>query len=135
MAAPQLGQPALMEDHPGVLILVDDDPAVLSALKFSLEIEGYSVRAYADGESLLAEQNFPFLGCLILDYRLPRMNGLQLLAELRKRRINLPAVLITTPEPKVLAQAAAAKIPIVSKPLLGSTLLDKVRELLKPLAG
>jgi FixJ family two-component response regulator len=132
MAALQTRQNPLIEEHPGVLILVDDDPAVLSALKFSLEVEGYSVRAYADGDSLLAERNFPYIGCLILDYRLPKMNGLQLLAELRKRRVTLPAVLITTPEPSVIAQAAAAKVPIVGKPLLGSALLDTVRDLLKP---
>jgi FixJ family two-component response regulator len=120
----------LADEKPGVLILVDDDPAVLSALKFSLEIEGYRVRAYADGESLLAEREFPYAGCLILDYRLPRMNGLQLLRELRRRRVTLPAVLITTPEPAVVALAAAAQVPIVSKPLLGSALVDTVRGLL-----
>lgn len=115
-----------------MLILVDDDPAVLSALKFSLEVEGYNVRAYADAESLLAERNFPFFGCLILDYRLPGMNGLQLLRELRRRRVTLPAVLITTPEPKVLAEAAAAGVPVVGKPLLSSALLDTIGEILKP---
>jgi FixJ family two-component response regulator len=115
-----------------LLILVDDDPAVLSALKFSMEVEGYNVRAYADAESLLAERDFPFVGCLILDYRLPGMNGLQLLRELRRRRVTLPAVLITTPEPKVVAEAAAAGVPVVGKPLLSSALLDTVGQLLKP---
>lgn len=117
--------------RPGLLILVDDDPAVLSALKFSLEVEGYNVRAYADPESLLAERDFPFFGCLILDYRLPGMNGLQLLRELRRRRVTLPAVLITTPEPKVLAEAAAAGVPVVGKPLLSSALLDTIGDILK----
>jgi two-component system, LuxR family, response regulator FixJ len=119
------------EQTPGILILVDDDAAVLSALKFAFEVEGFDVRAYADGESLFSAPDIPDLGCLILDYKLPRLNGLQILRRLRRRGVALPAVLITTPEPIVVAQAASANVPIVEKPLLTSALLDTVRGLLK----
>jgi FixJ family two-component response regulator len=115
---------------PGILIVVDDDAAVLSALKFAFEVEGFDVRAYADGESLLSEAHIPELGCLVLDYKLPGLNGLQLLTRLRNRKVTLPAVLITTPEPTVVKKAAAAGVPIVEKPLLTSALLDTVRRLL-----
>jgi FixJ family two-component response regulator len=118
------------ENTAGILILVDDDASVLSALKFAFEVEGFDVRAYANGESLLSEAHIPEFGCLILDYKLPGLNGLQLLSRLRSRRVTLPAVLITTPEPAVVAKAAAAGVPIVEKPLLTSALLDTVRGLL-----
>ena len=120
-----------MRETPGILILVDDDVAVLSALKFAFEVEGFDVRAYVDGESLLSVPGFPDRGCLILDYKLPGLNGLQLLRRLRRRGVTLPAVLITTPEPIVVAQAASANVPIVEKPLLTSALLDTVRRLLQ----
>ncbi|HEY2481393.1 MAG TPA: response regulator [Caulobacteraceae bacterium] len=120
----------MTENTAGILILVDDDASVLSALKFAFEVEGFDVRAYADGESLLSETHIPEFGCLILDYKLPGLNGLQLLSRLRSRRVTLPAVLITTPEPAVVAKAAAAGVPIVEKPLLTSALLDTVRGLL-----
>ena len=120
----------MSEHNPGILILVDDDNAVLSALKFAFEVEGFDVRAYADGESLLSAPGIPGRGCLVLDYKLPGLNGLQLLRRLRRRGVTLPAVLITTPEPLVVAEAAAADVPIVEKPLMTSALLDTVRGLL-----
>jgi len=121
----------MTEQPPGILILVDDDVAVLSALKFAFEVEGFDVRAYANGESLLSAVDIPDAGCLVLDYKLPGLNGLQLLRRLRRRGVTLPAVLITTPEPIVVAQAASANVPIVEKPLLTSALLDTVRGLLE----
>jgi FixJ family two-component response regulator len=115
-----------------ILILVDDDTAVLSALKFAFEVEGFEVRAYRDAESLLGEPDFPGCGCMVLDYKLPGLNGLELLARIRARGVELPAVLITTPTATVRAQAAAAHVALVEKPLLTSTLLDTVRTLLHP---
>jgi FixJ family two-component response regulator len=116
-------------DKAEILILVDDDPSVRSALKFALEVEGFAVRAYADGERLLG-QVLPAFGCIILDYKLPGLNGLQVLHRLRRQGTTLPAVLITTPEPHVLALAAAAGVPVVEKPLLASALVDAVRGLM-----
>ena len=113
-----------------VLVLVEDNKPLLSALKLAFEVEGFDVRAYGDGESLLAEPDLPLRGCLVVDYQLPKMNGLETLSALRRRGVALPAVLITTPTPVVLAVAAAANVPVVGKPLQSDSLLDKVRELL-----
>ena len=89
---------------PATLILVDDDEHVLAALKFAFEVEGFEVRAYPCAESLLAEPRLPQSGCLILDYNLPGLDGLELL---RLRGVTMPAVVITTPGPSILARAAA----------------------------
>ncbi len=118
------------DQFPAILILVDDDAAVLSALKFVFEVEGFEVRAYPDGESLLREPDFPGSGCMVLDYKLPGLNGLDLLARVRELGVMLPAVLITTPTPAVRARAATVGVALVEKPLLTSTLLDTVRRLL-----
>ena len=115
-----------------VAIIVDDDPAVRNSLKFFLEVEGLSVRAYADAAEALQEANYPTHGCLIIDYRLPGMTGLELLALLRDRRITLPAILITTnPTAYLLSLAKAAGVALVEKPLLNEALHDAVQRALK----
>jgi|SRR5260370_26899205 FixJ family two-component response regulator len=70
-----------------VVIVIDDDPAVRNSLKFSLEIEGYTVRAYPDAYELLNETDLPANSCLLIDYYMPAMNGLELLARLRDRGV------------------------------------------------
>ncbi|HXU99173.1 MAG TPA: response regulator [Caulobacteraceae bacterium] len=118
------------ENPPTVLILVDDDTHVLAAMKFAFEVDGFDVRAYPDAESLLADPPFHTRGCLVLDYQLPGINGLQLLKILRSRGVALPAVLITTPTPDILARAASVGAPVVEKPLVTNALLETVRRLL-----
>ena len=114
------------------VILVDDDAAVLASLKFDLELQGYAVRAYPTAESLLERTDLPESGCLVLDYHLPVLNGLELLGRLRARGVALPAVLITTPRGDLPARAAAAGVGVVEKPLLSNTLPEAISRLLAP---
>src|SRR5436853_673754 len=79
-----------------VVLVVDDDPAVRNSLKFSLEIEGFTVRDYSSANELLNEPDIADAGCLIIDYHLPQMNGLEMLNRLRERRVAAPAILITS---------------------------------------
>lgn len=111
------------------VILVDDDPALLDALSLSLACEGFGVRAFASGEGLLAARLAPAYGCLILDYRLPGIDGLELLRRVRALGWTHPAILITTALPRIVAAAARAEIVLVDKPLDGR-LIAKVRQLL-----
>lgn len=110
-------------------MVVDDDPAVRSSLAFSLETEGIAVCAYATAAELLAD--IPPAACFILDYKLPGMSGLDLLAELRRRHIVSPAILITTnPSAAVRKRAATSGIALIEKPLLGDALFQEVRSAL-----
>lgn len=113
-----------------IIVLVDDDSALLEALTLSLETEGFHVLPYASAELLLSEPNLPLIGCLVLDQKLPGMDGLALLARLRSRGVDLPATLITTPDAAVKRKAGAAGVSIVEKPLQSQGLVEKVRELL-----
>jgi two-component system response regulator FixJ len=110
------------------ILIIDDDPAVRNSLKFALEVEGFAVRAYPTGGELLSEADLPDNGCLVVDYKLPEMNGLDLLSELRRRNIGLPAILVTThPNSAVRNRAALAGVPLIEKPLLNDTLFQGIR--------
>jgi two-component system response regulator FixJ len=110
------------------VLIIDDDPAVRNSLKFALEVEGFAVRTYHAGGDLLGETEFPTDGCLVVDYKLPEMNGLDLLVELRRRNIGLPAILITThPSSEVRRRAALAGATVIEKPLLNDTLFQGIR--------
>jgi two-component system response regulator FixJ len=123
---------ALAFEERVVIIVIDDDDALRNSLKFSFEIEGFSVRAYRDGTEVLDQIELPRHGCLIVDYNLPGMNGLALVGKLRERGVSMPAILITThPSLAVRQRAAAAGISIVEKPLLGNALLAKVCNVLE----
>lgn len=112
-----------------VVIVVDDDPAVRNSLKFSLEIEGFLVRTYANGAELLNAHYVPDCNCLVVDQRMPELSGLDLIARLRDRGILAPAILMTGHPNAVLSERASkAGVPIVEKPLLGNGLTDRIRD-------
>jgi FixJ family two-component response regulator len=119
-------EPALA--HP-VIVVVDDDAAVRGSLKFALEIEGFAVRTYPKGDDLLGDVRRGDCACFIIDQKLPGMNGLEVVAELRKEHIAAPVILITSqPTSGLQERAAQAGVPIVEKPLLGNALIDRVRD-------
>jgi two-component system response regulator FixJ len=114
--------------HKPLVIVVDDDRAVRNSLKFSLEMEGYAVRAYSDGFELLNGPDLPPFACLVMDYNLPGMNGLEAIARLRDRYAGFPAILITThPSAAVVHRASEAHVPIIEKPLLEDALLKQIQ--------
>ena len=114
-----------------IVLIVDDDPAVRSSLQFCLEVEGFLVRTYSSATELLNDHDIPESGCLVIDYRLPQVNGLDLLSELRRRKISLPAILVTThPNASVRARTAAAGAVLIEKPLLNEALLERIRAIM-----
>jgi FixJ family two-component response regulator len=116
-----------------VVGIVDDDPAVRNSLKFSLELEGFAVGAYSSAAELLCVEDHARFNCLVIDYNMPGMNGLDLVVRLRELQISAPAILITTAPPKALvARADRVRVHIVEKPLLGNTLLDRIYEAIAP---
>jgi two-component system, LuxR family, response regulator FixJ len=112
-----------------VVLIVDDDEAVRESLRNMMVSEGFAVRAFSNGHDLLSEASLPASGCLIVDYHMPAMNGLELINALRGRGVSIPAILITgNPTEHVRDRAAAIAVLVVEKPRLGSYLLDRVRE-------
>lgn len=111
------------------VIVVDDDAAVRNSLKFSLEIEGFEVHAYARGTDLLDARDVCIGSCLVIDQKMPGMAGLDLIAALRDRHVSASAILITShPNAAVRERAAQVSVPIIEKPLLGNALVDRIRD-------
>jgi FixJ family two-component response regulator len=112
-----------------LIAVIDDDLAVCSSLKFSLELEGFAVRVYHSGAEFLGAGSFRDCSCFIIDQRMPGMNGMELISELRGRNVSTPAILIISQLNKMLSsRAAEARVPIVEKPFLNNALIDKIRE-------
>ncbi|HTV30452.1 MAG TPA: response regulator [Xanthobacteraceae bacterium] len=117
-----------------IVIVIDDDQAVCSSLKFSLELEGFSVRAYGSAAEFF-NAGLIDANCLLIDQHMPGMTGMELIAKLRAQNISTPAVLIVSqPNAAVSDRATKAGVPIVEKPFLGNTLMEKIREACQPKA-
>ena len=116
----------------GCVIIVDDDDAVRQSLTFSLALEGFQVRAFRNGEELLAEGELPARACMVIDHCMPSLDGLTLIGRLRQSAIALPAILI--------AEKASAEIrrratlcgcrAVLEKPLEDNSLADCIRDAL-----
>jgi two-component system, LuxR family, response regulator FixJ len=116
---------------PSVVAIIDDDAAVRTSLKFSLELEGLQVRIFTDGAAALRAPDVAACDCFVIDQKMPGMSGLELIGKLRERNIASPAILMTgQPSAALSARAASAQVPIVEKPLLGNALLERIQEAL-----
>ncbi len=121
-----------MSERAGPVIVVDDDDAVRNSLKFALELEGLSVRLYKGGTELLDELDLPQRGCLVVDYSMPGMDGIELVRRLRQRHIRYPAILMTSRVSDGLrGQATRSGFrAVLEKPLQDSSLLDSIHRAL-----
>ena len=108
--------------------LVDDDPDVRDAIVFLLENEGLPVRAFGEPQPLLDEVDGNSRGCMVLDVRLPQMDGLQLLEALRERSVEMPAIFISGHGdiPMAVRAVQAGALDFLEKPFRDEVLLEKV---------
>ena len=117
-----------MSDNSTVCI-VDDDQAVLAALTFLLTAKGYAVRAHESARTFLDKIEQDGCGCLVTDVRMPEMGGLDLLAEMKERRVSMPVIVIAAQSDVPLAVTAMKQgaIHFFEKPFDGDALLNSIR--------
>jgi RNA polymerase sigma factor (sigma-70 family) len=100
------------------VFIVDDDPSIRDSLALMLGLAGYRTSLFADAEAFLSAAGAELTGCLVADLRLPGRSGLELQAELRRRGIALPVVIITAHGDVPAARAAfqAQAVDFLEKP-------------------
>jgi FixJ family two-component response regulator len=113
-----------------VVFVVDDDPAMRDSLRWLIESTGLQVETFADAQTFLARIRPDLPGCLVLDVRMPGMSGLDLQAELTRRGIGLPTIVVTghAEVPMAVRAVKAGAIDFIEKPFSDQLLLDRVRQ-------
>jgi len=108
--------------------LVDDDLAVRDSLGLLIEQEGYAVECYASAEAFLDAELADGPGCLVLDLRMPGMDGIRLQDELRRRSLDLPIVFLSGHGdiPTSVRAIKAGAVDFLTKPVTGDALLHCV---------
>ena len=117
-----------------VVVVVDDDAAVRHALKFALESEGLKIRVHGNGRALLSDSQLGLYACLVIDYRMPDIDGLELVDMLRSRGVMAPVILITGRANAAMRERAArvGVGTILEKPLADGALSAAVHAALAP---
>ena len=115
------------------VFVVDDDRAMRESLSWLLDSVGLRVRSYATAAEFLADHDPAQPGCLVLDVRMPGMSGLDLQAELARRGVELPTIVITGHAEVSMAVRAvkAGALDFIEKPFSDQLLLDRVRQALQ----
>lgn len=111
------------------VFLVDDDAAVRDALQVLLKSVGIRTQAYPTADKFLAEYDPKQPGCLVLDIRMPGMDGLELQKQLNAKRIALPIIMVSGHGDIQMAVDAvkAGAVDFLEKPLREHTLLERIR--------
>jgi len=118
-----------VSDRERVVLVVDDDPSVRRGLDRLLRAAGYRVEAFASGQELLDGADLEAAGCLILDVRLPGLNGLDLQETLAKGGSTVPIIFITGHGDAAMNLRAlkAGAVDFLQKPFDERALLEAVR--------
>ena len=108
--------------------LVDDDEAIRRSVGFMLKTSGYNVRTYESGVELLKAGPNLEPGCILLDIRMPGMDGLEVQAALRDKGVTLPVVIMTGHGDVSLAVQAmkAGSVDFIEKPFEKAVLLSAI---------
>ena len=108
-----------------LVYMVDDDEAVRRSTSFMLKTSGYKVETYTSGVAFLKDARHAEPGCVLLDVRMPEMDGLAVQKELKARGIDLPVIVMTGHGDVSVAVEAmkAGAVDFIEKPFEKSVLL------------
>lgn len=121
------------KENEAVVYVVDDDDAVRDSLSVLLEAEGFAFQAFASAEDFLKHFHPAGQACLLLDVRLPGIDGTELLKSLGRRDHHLPIILLTASRDKGTAKGAlyAGATVVLDKPPDAEHLINVIRDVLK----
>jgi len=93
MSAGLLGMPLPISGKR--ILVIEDDPSIILGLRMNLEAEGYSVEVAEDGESGLSQARRGTADLIILDIMLPKLNGFEVLRQLRAAGVHVPTIVLS----------------------------------------
>lgn len=117
--------------HP-TIALVDDDRNILTSVSMTLEAEGFDVRTFVDGYAALGGISARPVDLAILDIKMPRMDGIELLSRLR-RQFKMPIIFLTSKDDEVdeILGLRLGADDYIKKPFSQRLLLERIRTLLR----
>ena len=112
--------------------LVDDDRNILTSVTMALEAEGFSVHTYGDGEQALRGMRNQPVDLAVLDIKMPRMDGMELLQRLRQQS-RLPVIFLTSKDDEVdeVLGLRMGADDYIRKPFSQRLLIERIRALLR----
>jgi two-component system response regulator ChvI len=114
------------------IALVDDDQNILTSVSMALEAEGFEVRTYTDGDAALKAITHRPVDLAVLDIKMPRMDGMELLSRLRKTSA-LPVIFLTSKDEEVdeVLGLRMGADDYIRKPFSLRLLIERIRALLR----
>src|ERR1700723_3327705 len=114
------------------IALVDDDRNILTSVQMTLEQEGFEVRTFTDGESALQALLAKPASLAVLDIKMPRMDGMELLQKLRARSA-MPVIFLTSKDDELdeLMGLRLGADDYITKPFSQRLLIERIRALLR----
>ncbi|MEX2648170.1 MAG: response regulator transcription factor [Alphaproteobacteria bacterium] len=114
------------------IALVDDDRNILTSVTVALEAEGFRVRAFSDGPTALRSIGQEPVDLAVLDIKMPRMDGIELLGRIRKTG-ELPVIFLTSKDDE-LDEALGLRMgadDYITKPFSLRLLIERIRAVLR----
>ena len=117
-----------MSEADKVVHVVDDDDSVRRSVGFMLKTSGHKVSSYSSGAELLKDAKSLEPGCILLDIRMPGMDGLEVQQALHDRGVSLPVIIMTGHGDVPLSVRAmkAGAIDFIEKPFEKDTLMSAI---------
>ncbi|MFP3943263.1 MAG: response regulator transcription factor [Alphaproteobacteria bacterium] len=118
------------------IALVDDDRNILTSVSIALEAEGFNVKTYADGASALTALSGTPPDLAVLDIKMPRMDGMELLRRLRQK-VDVPVIFLTSKDDEVDEELGLqlGADDYIKKPFTQRLLLARIRAVLRRTAA
>jgi len=115
------------------IALVDDDRNILTSVSMALEAEGFVVRCYSDGFEALQGLTAQPVDLAVLDIKMPRMDGMKLLEQMRKHKSQIPVIFLTSKDDEVdeLIGLTMGADDYIKKPFSQRLLIARIQALLR----
>ncbi len=125
---PELVAPPVRHERP-VVFVVDDDICVRESLESLIRCEGWQPETFSSGQEFLTRPRALVPSCLVLDFSLPGLNGLELQKRVAAERTDMPVIFITgcMDVPMTVQAMKAGAFDFFSKPFIEDALLSAIR--------